>query len=240
MLATIQAKQTAPIAIAETTEQMIGLWLHGKSKNTINAYRRDIYEFLTFAGGVELGRVTLNHLHNYETALGELGRSPNTIARKLAAVKSLLTFAHRIGVVGYNAGALVQTKPDKDKLSERILSHGEVLDMIYSTENQRDRLLLKMLYATGARVSELCRLTWDDIKSNGDGTTRVTLFGKGDKTRVLLIDSGLYAELKKLNVAGKLHLGAKVVFRSRKGAKALTRGQVFRIVKQAASRAGIE
>ena len=235
MLATIDSQQTTAIAIAQSTEQMIGLWLHGKSKNTAKAYRRDIHEFLTFAGGVELNRITLNQLQKYEAALGELGKSQNTVARKIAAVKSLLTFAHKVGVVGHNAGALINTKPSKDKLSERILSRGEVLDMIYSTENKRDRLLLKMLYVTGARVGELCQLTWEDIKANGDGTARVTLFGKGDKTRVVLIDRELYQELKQLKLDGNAAL-----FRSRKGQKALTTTQAYRIVKAAADRVCIE
>jgi site-specific recombinase XerD len=48
-----RTQETAAIAIAQSTEEMIRLWLHGKSANTIKSYRRDIYEFLTYAGGVE-------------------------------------------------------------------------------------------------------------------------------------------------------------------------------------------
>lgn len=246
MLPTIEPRQQAmahreaasyEIAIAQSTEDMIRLWLHGKSANTVKAYQRDIYEFMTFVGGVALSRVTLNHLQSYEIALNDLGRSPNTIARKIAAIKSLLTFCHKVGLVGHNAGALINTKPSKDKLSERILSRGEVLDMIYSTTNKRDRLLLKMLYVTGARVGELCQLTWDDIKANEDGTARVTLFGKGDKTRVVLIDRELFAELTTMQGPDIIN---SAIFRSRKGQKPLTTTQAYRIVKQAAARVGIE
>ncbi|OKH12308.1 tyrosine-type recombinase/integrase [[Limnothrix rosea] IAM M-220] len=228
-----KAQQTTAIAIAQTTEDMIGLWLHGKSANTQKSYRRDIYEFLTFAGGVELPKVTLNNLQGFEVTLGELGKSPNTIARKLAAVKSLLTFCHKVGFVPFNVGTLVNVKPSKDKLSERILSRGEVLDMIYSTKNKRDRLLLKLLYATGARVGELCRLTWSDIKPTDTGA-RITLFGKGDKTRVILISDELYQELLQLKDEN-----GDPIFRSRKGGNAITTTQAYRIVKDSAERAGI-
>lgn len=236
MISTLSRQQenTTAIAIAQTTEEMIQLWLHGKSANTIKSYRRDIYEFLTYANGVELPKITLNDLQGFEVALGELGKSQNTIARKLAAVKSLLTFCHKVGFVPFNVGSLVNIKPSKDTLSERILSRGEVLDMIYQTANKRDRLLLKMLYVTGARVGELCQLKWSDIKPNEDGGARITLFGKGDKTRVVLIAGELYQELLQLKTEDN---GA--VFCSRKGQKAITTTQAYRIVKDSAERAGI-
>lgn len=235
MLATIKRQQATAIAIADSTEDMIRLWLHGKSANSVKAYRRDVYEFLSFAGGAELKKVTLNQLQGYEEALVELGRSPNTIARKLAAIKSLLTFCQKVGFIAHNAGALINIKPDKDKLSERILSCSEVLEMIYSTSSQRDRLLLKMLYVTGARVGELCQLSWDDIKGNEDGTARITLFGKGSKTRVVLIPRKLYQDLLVLRKGN-----GSAVFRSRKGGKSIGPTQVFRIVREAAYRADIE
>jgi integrase/recombinase XerD len=235
MLSTIErVDQTQAIAIAQSTEEMIRLWLHGKSANTIKSYRRDIYEFLTYAGGVELNQITLNQLQGFETALGELGKSQNTIARKLAAVKSLLTFCQKVGLAPYNAGSMINVKPSKDTLSERILSRGEVLDMVYQTAYKRDRLLLKLLYVTGARVGELCQLTWSDIKPNEDGGARITLFGKGDKTRVILIAGDLYQEL--LQLKGEEN-GA--VFRSRKGQTAITTTQAYRIVRDAADRVGI-
>jgi integrase/recombinase XerD len=234
MLSTIErVDQTQAIAIAQSTEEMIRLWLHGKSANTIKSYRRDIYEFLTYAGGVELNQITLNQLQGFETALGELGKSQNTIARKLAAVKSLLTFCQKVGLVPYNAGSMINIKPSKDTLSERILSRGEVLDMIYGMKSKRDRLLLKMLYATGARVGELCQLTWQDIKPTDTGA-RITLFGKGDKTRVILIGGEMCQELLQLKDED-----SGVIFRSRKGGKAITTTQAYRIVRDAADRVGI-
>lgn len=229
-----KSQETMAIAIAQSTEEMIRLWLHGKSANTIKSYRHDIYEFLTYAGGVELPKITLNHLQGFEVALGELGKSQNTIARKLAAVKSLLTFCQKVGLVPYNAGSMINIKPSKDTLSERILSRGEVLDIIYGTKSKRDRLLLKLLYATGARVGELCQLTWNDIKPNENGGARITLFGKGDKTRVVLITSELYQELRQLQTED-----GGAVFRSRKGGTAITTTQAYRIVKDAADRVGI-
>jgi integrase/recombinase XerD len=165
--------------------------------------------------------------------LGELGKSQNTIARKLAAVKSLLTFCKKVGLVPYNAGSMINVKPSKDTLSERILSRGEVLDMIYGTKSKRDRLLLKLLYVTGARVGELCQLTWQDIKPTDTGA-RITLFGKGDKTRVILISDELYQELLQLKDEE-----SGVIFRSRKGKTAITTTQAYRIVKAAADRVGI-
>jgi integrase/recombinase XerD len=128
---------------------------------------------------------------------------------------------------------MINIKPSKDTLSERILSRGEVLDMIYGMKSKRDRLLLKMLYATGARVGELCQLTWQDIKPTDTGA-RITLFGKGDKTRVILIGGEMCQELLQLKDED-----SGVIFRSRKGGKAITTTQAYRIVRDAADRVGI-
>jgi integrase/recombinase XerD len=129
----------------------------------------------------------------------------------------------------------VNVKPSKDTLSERILSRSEVLDIIYNTRNQRDRLLLKLLYATGARISEICQLKWRDIKRNDNGGARITLFGKGNKTRVVLIGDSFLDGLLAFKTSEEAP-----VFQSRKKSGHLSTTQAFRIFTAAAKRAGIE
>lgn len=235
MLTKIASHQTSAIAIAQTTEDLLRLWLHRKAAKTAKAYRRDIYEFLTHAGGVELNRVTLNDLQEYEVALGALGRKPATIARKLAAIKSLLSFVHKIGFSQFNPGAMIEIKPSKDKLNERILSRDEVMGMIYHATNQRDRLIIKTLYKTGLRCEELTRLTWSDVKPNDNGGAVLTVFGKGGKTRAVIISPDLYQDLLTINTGGN----SDPIFGSRKGGN-LTTTQVGRIVRSAANAAGVE
>src|SRR5690606_39902155 len=86
---------------AATDDQVIRMWLHGKSANSIEAYTPDIGRFLAFAGR-SLRDLRLEDLQSYSDTLSDL--KPSTKSRKLAAVKSLLTFAHEIGYVPFNVG----------------------------------------------------------------------------------------------------------------------------------------
>ena len=92
-----------------------------------------------------------------------------------------------------------------------------------------------MLYVSGARVSELTGLRWRDVSENGDAG-QLTLHGKGGKDRVVLLSVDTWARLVALRGdAGQ----DDPVFRSKKGGHLTTR-QVARIVKDAATRAGLE
>ena len=95
--------------------------------------------------------------------------------------------------------------------------------------------MLVLLYAAGLRVSELCGLKWRDLQ-NRNGGGQVVVFGKGEKTRTILLPTPVWAKLLTLRVdAGD----NDPVFRSRKKGH-LTPPQVWRIVRKAALRAGIE
>ncbi len=136
-----------------------------------------------------------------------------------------------------NVGTVVKLPKDKDKLAERILSQSQVLTMIALTTKLRDRLLIRFLYATGARVSEVCALKWRDIQETADGRAQVSLFGKGDKTRSVVFSSEMWTLLQQLRGDARSYAP---VFRSRKKGGHLDPSQVNRIVRKAANRAGIE
>ncbi|MCC5632596.1 tyrosine-type recombinase/integrase [Nostoc sphaeroides CHAB 2801] len=90
-------------------------------------------------------------------------------------------------------------------------------------------------YFAGLRVSELCGLKWRDLKARGDGG-QITVFGKGDKTRTVLLGAGIWREINSLKGYAKHD---DPVFVSGKGGH-LCRSMVFHIVKNAATRAEIE
>jgi integrase/recombinase XerD len=99
----------------------------------------------------------------------------------------------------------------------------------------RNRALLRLAYAGGLRVSELVGLAWRDLQPRDDAG-QVTVFGKGGKTRTVLLSAATWAEL----VALRKDAGADdPVFRSRRGGH-LDPRQVRRIVLGAARRAGLE
>ncbi len=99
----------------------------------------------------------------------------------------------------------------------------------------RNRLILRVLYSGGLRVSELSPLVWKDLKERGN-TGQVTVYGKGRKTRTVLLKQDVWLELMKLKGDRS---NDDPVFQSRKGGH-INRHQLWRIVSAAAKRAGIE
>ena len=223
--------QLQPVQQANTDERLIELWLHGRSKHTQRAYQKDISDFLNFVN-LPLRNITLGQLQGYSDNLLSKELSPATIKRRLASVKSLFSFAHKIGYLIFDAGKPLKIPACRDKLAERILSEEEVQTIISSVKNIRNRLIIKTLYYTGIRVSELASLTWKDLQSRNDGG-QLTIFGKGGKTNTLLIPAHLWNELLTL---GTSILDENPVFMSRNG-RHLHPGHIRRIVKRIAIKA---
>lgn len=217
---------------ANTDDQLLALWVHGRPKTTRRSYLANARRLLDFSAK-DLQGLTLADLQKFVDSLAVLSLS--TQKQIIASVKSLLTFGHKIGYLPFNVGAVLRTPKLKDKLAERILTEAEVITMLHTTKNPRDALLLRMLYATAARVSELCGLTWADVQPNGD-SGQVTLFGKGGKTRAVKLSKATWQALQALRPM--ICDGSEPVFISQKGGR-LDETQVHRIVKQAAQRAGI-
>jgi site-specific recombinase XerD len=177
----------------------------------------------------------LNDLQGFAHHLKEQGYSPATQNRRINTLKSLLSYGYTLGVLTTNVGKLLKTPKVKNTLAERILSETQIHTMMALTANERDRLLLRFLYATGARVSEVCGLRWRDLQPAGQGQGQVTLFGKGGKTRVIIFSSETWLQLQAIDNSPH---SDDPVFRSRKNC-ALSRSQIGRIVTAAAKRSGI-
>lgn len=220
------------IAVSDADDRLIDLWLHGRSRQTQGSYRTDVGCFRRFVDK-PLGAVTLADLQAFADSLGAL--APATQARRLSAIKSLLSFGHRLGLLPVNAGAALRLPGRKNRLAEKIISEGDTHRMIALEPNERNRVLLKLLYAAGARVSEICALKWRDVQAREEGG-QITVYGKGGQTRAIVLPSGVFHELEGLRgVAGP----DNPVFVSRTQGGHLDRSQVLRIVRAGAVRAGI-
>lgn len=214
-------------------DKLIALWLHGKSKRTQVEYRRDIAGFVTFLrqsgkdGTNPVTSVTLGELQDYATELDQLGLEPASRARRLAAVKSLLSFGCRLGLLPVNVGAAVELPRRRDDLAERILTEAEVRRLVGAAEG-RDRLLISLLYVGCLRISEALGLRWRDVRPRADGC-QITVLGKGSKVRTTLIPLDLTAHRPD---------GASrddFVFAGRHGALSIS--GAWRIVRRVAERA---
>jgi tyrosine recombinase XerC len=161
----------------------------GLSVHTVAAYRRDLIQFLQYAGraGVtDPGQVEPLLLRRFLALQRTRGLAAASIARKAAALRAAFRFLGRRGLVPENpaAGLGVPRGPKrlpvvlKPRQVDRLLAGPEPVDPI----GLRDRAILELLYATGIRVGELCGLRLGDVDLAAD---TVLVLGKGAKQRVV-------------------------------------------------------
>jgi integrase/recombinase XerD len=217
---------------AATDTELIRLWISQKSVTTQKTYITISRQFLTFAGK-KLQEVKLEDVLLWLESFQLRGKSQNTINNKLAAIKSLFSFGVKTGYLFANPASMIKTIKAKDALNERILQASEVKELINSATNERDRAILILLYILGLRISELVGLNWSDFQPT-ESAIAVTIFGKGHKTRTLLITRTLWSELKQLPRSDK----TEAVFLSRFGNR-LDRHAIHRLIKKAVEKAGI-
>ena len=178
---------------ARSDAELLALWLHGRAAHTQRAYQRAVGRFL-HSVRKPLPAVTLGDLQAFAAELEGEGLAPASRRLILAAVKSLLAFGQRVGYLRFDVGAAVKLPPVKDALAERILDREAVLRLLDREPDARNRALLRLLYAWGLRVSEACALRWRDLQPRDDAG-QVTVYGKGGKTRVVLLSPATWRVL---------------------------------------------
>lgn len=176
-------------------QQLIHLWLHSegrRSERTRTEYQHDVASFQD-STGLLLREIRLQDILDYQKSLSSL--SASTQARKISSLKSLFSFGHKLGYLPVNVGKVITTPAVENKLSERILSEEELFKILAYETNPRNLLLLKVFYVSGGRVSETVSLQWRNLQSRESGG-QITFFGKGGKTRVVLIPENLWNDLQ--------------------------------------------
>jgi integrase/recombinase XerD len=229
-----QSLEVVRITQADTDDQLIRLWLHGRSVHTQRAYSKDIRQFILFTKK-DLRHTTLEDLQAYADDLVGKGLKTTSQQRILASIKSLIAYAHKIGYLPYDTGKPLKIPKSMDHLAERILSENDIHRMISGENHPRNKLMLRALYATGIRVSELCRIQVKDSQPREKGG-QISIYGKGGKTNTILIPENLWNDLMAFRANA---VENSPLFTSRKG-RHFNPSQVWRIVRKAARKAGIE
>nr|WP_254430723.1 tyrosine recombinase XerC [Ruegeria arenilitoris] len=188
--------------ISPACRDALQLWLEGltalagRSENTINAYRGDVSDFLSFMtlhhserqGLAALERITVSDMRAWMAQQRESGVGARSLARKLSAVKSFYRWlAER---EGFEPTAVLSTRaPKYTKKLPRPLAEDAARAMIETVELQsvsdwvaaRDVSVVTLLYGCGLRISEALSLTGADAPL--PNTLRIV--GKGDKERIV-------------------------------------------------------
>ncbi|WP_245615362.1 tyrosine-type recombinase/integrase [Muricoccus aerilatus] len=232
VVASVPALPASPVQ-ATSDDHLIQLWLHERSRHTVRAYEADARAFLSHAAK-PLQAVTLGDVQAYGGSLVHLATA--TRARRLGAVKSLVAFGHRLGYLAFNVGASIRLPAIKATLAERIIGEGDVLALLALERQPRDKALLSLLYRGGLRISEAVGLRWRDLALRSDEGGQITVFGKGGKTRTVLLSAKTWSLLE--TIRPNTAASDAPVFLSREG-NPLSPQQAHNVVKRAAARAGI-
>jgi site-specific recombinase XerD len=244
MTTDIVVSTPARMTRANSDETLVTSWLRLKdSPATQETYRTAIDQFMSWYRWQSLQTLAVDELSDYKEHLASTGVSKSTQALKLNAVKSLLTYGHKVGYLPFDVGRAVKSAKVPNTLAERILPEWQVMQLVNSRElRERDRLLIRLLYASGGRVSQIINLKWKDVQPNG-ASGQITVTGKGDKTRAIRLSKEIYFALQ---VYRPDHAEpVDYVFQSQriKGqehrSRQLDRTAVLRIVKNAGKLTGI-
>ncbi len=227
-------------AATEQDATFLAMWLHGKAEPTQRAYVADIGKLYAHSGK-SLRTLTLEDFQHFIDRLAPL--KPATRARAIACVKSALSFGVKTGYLTFNVGAVVKLPKLENTLAERIMSEQLLAKMFALEDNPRNHAILVLLYRAGLRAAELCNLTWSKLQQRDEGG-QVAVFGKGKKTRFVLIDQATWDEV--MNLHSSFDTSESYVFQSRqarsrtdKDGKRMDESMIHRIVHTAALRAGI-
>jgi len=165
------------------------LWLEsGLSKNTVEAYKRDLIAFSTWLAGsdIDLSAATRQDILRYQSVRMREGRKVRSEARLLSSLRRFYRYLCREEVRDSDPTAQIES-PRLGKPLPSSLTEDEVESLLAQPDvtvpiGLRDRTMLEVLYATGLRVSELITLTFEQLNMR-QGLIRC--IGKGNKERLV-------------------------------------------------------
>ncbi|PKL81891.1 MAG: hypothetical protein CVV24_13005 [Ignavibacteriae bacterium HGW-Ignavibacteriae-3] len=165
------------------------------SQNTIDAYNRDLNEFIRFCNDQEIGyihKISEKTIRGFVRNLSENGLSKSSISRKLSSLRRLFNFAIRHSLIDNNPISKIPNPKVTRSLPETINvdSYLEIFSLVDKENDFKNSIRIKsifeLLYGSALRVSELCHLNISDIDFKNQ-SLRVS--GKGSKVRIVPIGS---------------------------------------------------
>ena len=236
MTTALAVVESTQLSTAHSDDMLIKLFVETKrSEKTRIQYRHSVTMLCGFTGK-PLQALTLQDALLYLAWLKTRYGSPHSIKLHVNVAKALCSFGVKLNYLRTNVFAPVKTDVAPEVTHKRILTEEQVLKLIDAPRRQRDKLLLRLVYAAGLRVSEVCGLVWGDLLLNGVLHIRQ---GKGQKERFVTLSDGMVERLT-------AHRGDAAdndpLFPSQmetKNGRHLYPSMVHRIVKSAAVAAGL-
>lgn len=215
------------------------------SPHTIKAYSQDLATFANYIGTRSWKEIDHITIRGFLSHLYEKGLSKTSVARALAAVRSLYRWLAQEGVVEQNPAALVST-PKLPKKLPRVPTMEEMNSVLdgdmpeLASFPERDRLMLELLYGCGIRNSELVGINLDDVHQSAEA---ILIRGKGKKERYVPFGDPVKSAMKSYLPARQMVLSevrkhTPALLINRRGGRLTTRS-VGRIIKKIAVAKGL-
>lgn len=217
------------------------------SKNTLEAYKRDVHEFVAFEGArgmTDLLDTSSTEIVAFLHDLKISGKSAATVNRKLASVRAFFNFLMNSELVSSNPTADIKS-PKIERKELEYLTLEEVDKLLETPDDSirgiRDKAILEVLYATGIRVSELIEADLEDINMR---MGFITCDGEQSKARIVPLGRPARAALETYiyearNALVKDNTEEKALFVNYYGSR-ITRQGLWKVLKEYGEKAGIE
>lgn len=208
----------------------------GLAQNTIEAYRRDLSEFLDFCktkGANDIFDIKRSHLNSFILDLREQNYTPRSVVRKIASLRGFFKWLCANEYTKTDP-TLTLEQPKLPKRLPKVLTLEEITEIFNSDLNREESLIVELLYDCGLRVSELVNLKLNNIDVN---SKYIECFGKGSKERIVPFGKKAQLVLKKYlkfrdTIVAKYNLVSSKDLFIKEDGKKLTRQDVYTFIRK--------
>jgi len=214
----------------------------GLAWNTVEAYRQDLGRFACFVGDHE-DVPGVERIRHYVDSLYQSGLSSRSIARHVATLRNFHSFLLETGAEQVDPTSLLST-PKQWQSIPKYLNNDQVSKLLSAPDatqpgGLRDRAMLEFLYATGLRVSELCKVRVSDVELK---LGYVRILGKGNKHRLVPVGASAIKAVEEYLASGRKGLlkrrTSPYLFITSRGG-AMTRQAFWKLLRRHGRKAGI-
>lgn len=204
----------------------------GLSKNTLEAYRRDLSNFFDFCNDIDISKIQRTQINSYVRNLHEKKYSPTSIMRKIASLRVFFKWACANEKTKSNPTLTLEQPKIPQKLP-KVMTAEEINSILNQDLSKLHRVIIELLYGCGLRVSELVNLKINDYDLNGK---YLECTGKGSKDRIVPLGKKAISAIKNYlpereYTLQKYNLQSKQLLINEKG-KQVTRQEVYTFIHE--------